>query len=59
MARKVLNEVTTIGMGESCGKNGPLLTILSFSKGLGLGYGFLVRSFHMIRMGYMCVQEFI
>ena len=49
MARKVLNEVTTIRMGESCGKNGPPLTILSFSKGLGLGCGFLVRSFHMIR----------
>ena len=32
----------------SCGKNGPLLTILSFSKGLGLRCGFLVRSFHMI-----------
>ena len=34
----------------SCGKNGPPSTILSFSRGLGLGCGFLVRSFHMIRI---------
>ena len=38
---------------ESCGKNGPPSTSLSFSEGLGLGYGFLVRySFHMILQSY-------
>ena len=38
------------------GKNGPASTILSFSKGLGLGCGFLVRSFHMIPLlcAHMC-----
>ena len=37
--------------GGSCGRNRPLTMILSFSKGLGLGCGFL---FHMIQGGNTC-----
>ena len=43
-----LNLVVCLSRDRSCGKNGPLLTNLSFSKGLGLGCGFLVSSFHTI-----------
>ena len=43
--------------GGSCGKNGPPSTILSFSKGLGLGCGFLVCYFHMIRLRVHCMQS--
>ena len=44
------NKKGSFNIYGSCGKNGPLSTILSFSKGLGLGCGFLVRSFHMIHI---------
>ena len=43
-----LNLVVCLSRDRSCGKNGPLLTTLNFSKGLGLGCGFLVSSFHTI-----------
>ena len=34
-----------LACGGSCGKNGPKLTILSFSKGLGLGCGLIPGPF--------------
>ena len=41
----------------SCRKNGPPSTILSFSKGLWVGCGFLVRSFHMIQASINIKQQ--
>ena len=46
------DEYKDVSQRGSCGKNGPPSTILSFCKGLGLGSGFLVRSFHMIPQRY-------